>query len=100
MRNGLKPCRGLLIAWNTSNNSKSPSPGEWQPCNSSFDAAESGRRAKQNAVYSYTIDDRAQQNSLAATDPRAEWWQAESVFFFEYHSEPNGFDISFDAVAF
>src|SRR5262244_2269303 len=32
MRNGLKPCRGLPIAWNTSNNSKSPSPGERQPC--------------------------------------------------------------------
>jgi hypothetical protein len=39
------------------------------------------------------------QNALAAIDPRAEWWRLK-MFFFEYHSEPNGFDISFDAVAF
>jgi hypothetical protein len=39
------------------------------------------------------------QNALAAIDPRAEWWRLK-MFFFEDHSEPNGFDISFDAVAF
>ena len=38
--NGLRPCRGLPIAWRISNNSKSPSRGERQPCKTSFAATD------------------------------------------------------------